>query len=118
MSTKTFNYKPVRPGFPWDAILRIQSKTPFFVLGASYRAEIRVNENSPLIATITTENGGITVLDGERVQVNLTGIQTGPMRTGSVYFDLIRTDGPEPQHTGLRVQVRVSKSITAAHAAA
>jgi hypothetical protein len=116
MSTKTFKYDPVRPGFAWGATIRIQSKTPFFDPNGRYRAEIRVNENSPLIATITTENGGITVLDGERISVKLTGIQTAPMRHGAVFFEVVRTDGIDPVHTGLRVQARVIKSITAANA--
>lgn len=117
MSSKSVKYKPIIPGFPWDAIIRIQSKRPFFAEGAAYRAELRVNENSPVLATVTTETGGFTVLDGERIQVRLAAAQTAMMRSDGVQFDLVRTDGVEPVHTNLRVHVRVKKSVTAAHAA-
>jgi hypothetical protein len=117
MSSKSFRYNPIIPGFPWDAILRIQSKTPFFVEGARYRAELRVNENSPVLATISTEAGGIVGVDSERIQVILTGAQTSMLRSDGVFFDIVRTDGPFPVHTNLRVHVKVKKTMTAAHAA-
>jgi hypothetical protein len=116
MSSKSIKYMPIIPGFPWDAIIRVQSKRPFFSEGGAYRAELRVNENSPVLATITTETGGFTVIDGERIQVRLSAAQTAMIRSDGVQFDIVRTDGIEPIHTRLRVHVRVKKTMTAAHA--
>lgn len=115
MTTGKYPYKPIIPGFPWDVTLRVKSKNPFFPEGA-YRAEVRVNPNSAVITTLTTENGGLIRLDDGRMQVVIAGAGTASIRSETVYFDVIRVDEAEDVHTGLRVHVPVNRTITAAHA--
>jgi hypothetical protein len=109
-----FRYPPIYPGFEWNATIALKTKSPFFPEGCRLRADIRANPNSPIIGSLTTENGGLRRIDDERIAITIPAETTALITATRVIFDPIRTD--IVRHLGFRVTIPVEKSGTAPHA--
>lgn len=115
MATTAFLYRPIFPGFAWGATFRLEAEAPVFPDGVQLRAEVRVSPTYPVLATLTTANGGLVCLDGNRLAVSISDAMSAKMRPGAVYLDIIRTDVTPPQHLGVRIHIPIRASVTAAH---
>ena len=89
---------PVYQGTHYSRMFTFRDKadnTPIDVTGWTFEAALRdnVDDAEPLL-TLTSANGGMSVFDGAngRVEFIITSEQTEALPTGTIVFDVLRTD--------------------------
>lgn len=111
MANKTFNYKPIYAGFVWEATVEFRTTPALFPPGTRLLARVRSVVDGPVLATLTTENGALKILDEANLGFTINGRLTRGWTAGFVYLELIRTDLDPEQHLGIRLKVAVSRPI-------
>lgn len=101
---------PIAIGYRWQqrvSAVIADSSAALFPSGTTLRAQVRSVKNSPtVLATLTTENGGLARVDDNTFDIFMTSEQTALMAAGHVYLDLARTDiGPDYFYFMLKIEV-------------
>lgn len=112
MKQNSFKHQPIYIGYPWSLVLRISASEPVFPESCQLKTDIRRATGAPLLATLSTESGGLTRLDDERIEISISPEQSARMREGSVQMDLVRTDVQPSKHLGIFIKVRVELPVT------
>lgn len=128
MSRKTFETCPIRPGFDWaitltdpkpefetDELTGDQVEVdPLFPDGASYIADVKQHLDKPMVGQITTADGNIVRIDGSNLEITIPATITELLDPNKLArFDIVRIDGPGPQHLNIELTIPVQESITA-----
>jgi len=84
-----------------------------FPNGARLRADMRDYVGAPeILVALTSENGGLTVIDENTFEIQLTGEQTARMTQSYVVVDLIRTDVSPPIYSYVELRIPVKQPVT------
>lgn len=104
----------IRPGYPWS--LQIETpQTAFFPSSMKISGQFRAQAGAAqVLASISTEQGGVVRITDQKIELRLTPQQTAQMEAGVVVFDLIRTDTDPKRHLYIEITVPVRTSITQA----
>jgi hypothetical protein len=98
-------------GYPYR--LQIQADAALFPEGAVFVAEIRARVSaSSVIATLTTDNGGIVRVSDTVVELAIAAEATAGLGAGSVVLDVIRTDLMPPRHLSFFLEIPVVLPVT------
>lgn len=114
MSSVKVPGKIIQSGYGWTARLAIGDGTVLFPAGAKFRAQVRrAPDIQEILFEMTSDNGGITRVDGNKIDLSIPGTATASWPTNrKVYIDVVRTDVTPPQHLGFRLTVPVQLPIT------
>ena len=102
---------PIPVGYAWQLTIRSVGGD-MFPLGSALRAQFRQKRGSPVLADISTSNGGIERVGATEVIVKLTPVQSAAMAAGFVNMDMARTDLTDWVHLGFNLIIPVFTPIT------
>lgn len=104
----------IKIGYIWTLSIPFQAETPVAPDGATFRADVRANEGAPLLARLTTANGGIVRVSDYEIALIIPASATAAMKPPHVYTDIVRDDMPTAQHEPLdfRLRITVGRTIT------
>lgn len=102
---------PIVPGFAYAIQIEVAGEDELFPAGCRLLTEVRRFTYSPLLARLTTDNGGIARIGDSTVEVRLTAAQTA-MIDGSVMLDFVRTDVDPDAYQYVQIRLPVLKSVT------
>lgn len=103
-------------GYQWGPVTITVTKAggAFFPTGIRLKAQFRAGHGSPVLAELTTENGGLSVPDSTHLIVTLPSSPAQATWPSKVMFDVVRTDITPNLHMGLSFIVPVGQPITSA----
>jgi len=105
--------KAIQTGCEWRLRFTVQSEVlETFPTTAKFVAQFREKPEGPVLAELTTANGGIVRIDGNSLELVLKGTMTAGWSISSVMTDIVRTDGAQKVHLGFDLIIPVKKSIT------
>ncbi len=111
MSVTVVDGPAIVAGYPYR--LQIQADAALFPEGAVFVAEIRARVSaSSVIATLTTDNGGIVRVSDTVVELAIAAEATAGLGAGSVVLDVIRTDLMPPRHLSFFLEIPVVLPVT------
>ncbi|WP_336741315.1 hypothetical protein [Aureimonas altamirensis] len=102
---------PIVPGYAYAIQIEVAGDDEIFPAGCRLLAEIRRFTYSPLLARLTTDNGGIARIGANTVEVRLTAGQTAEI-DGSVMLDFVRTDVDSDAYQYVQIRLPVLKAVT------
>jgi len=93
--------------------LQLRAEADLFPEVASFTGQLRraVND-SVILATISTENGGVLRHDERTIEIVLAPNITAGLSPGSVTLDLVRTDLDPDRHLGVLLEIPVVLPVT------
>lgn len=93
--------------------LQLQAEGDLFPQAAKFSGQLRCAViDSAVLATISTENGGILRHDDRTLEIVLASEVTAELSTGSVVVDLVRTDVDPDRHLGVLLEIPVALPVT------
>ena len=93
--------------------LQLQAEADLFPETATFTGQLRRTvSDSTVLATISSENGGVLCRDARRLEIVLPPEVTASLSPGSVVLDLVRTDVSPDQHLGFLLDIPVSLPVT------
>lgn len=100
-------------GYPWSIDLYVEARgVVLFPSGVALKAEVRRQADGPLLASLTTANGGLVRISDASVRIAIAATDTAAMQTGMVSLDLVRTDVSPVAYVGVRLTIPVAAPIT------
>jgi hypothetical protein len=104
----------IKRGLRWSTRLTVTgAASAYFPTGVLIRSQVRATEYSPTaLATLTTENGGITRVSDDAIDLVMTAVQTAEFGIGTVVLDFLRMDSAFPVDYGIKIRVKVDQGIT------
>lgn len=104
----------IKRGLGWSTRLTVTgANAPYFPSGVVMRSQVRATEYSPTaLATLTTENGGISRVSDDAIDIVMTAAQTSNFEIGTVVLDFLRMDLAYPVGYGIKIRVKVDQGIT------
>lgn len=113
VATQSVEGPDIQIGYPWTIDLYVDvAGVAVFPSGATFKAEVRRQADSAVLATLTTANGYIGRLDDNQIRITIPASSTAAMVVGNVTFDVARTDTSPATYVGLRVTVPVTAPFT------
>jgi hypothetical protein len=109
---------PLVAGFAWSFPVTLVPKPPAtdpivaFPSGCALRAEFRHKEGAPLLAAVTTADGGIVRLADNAIRIDLPANASRDWTVKSVKFDVVRTDVVPDRYLGVKFTVPVVQPVT------
>jgi hypothetical protein len=109
---------PLVAGYAWSFPIRLIPRPPetapivAFPVGCQLRAEFRQKEGAPLLAEVTTADGGITRVADNEILLQLPANASRAWTVKSVKFDIIRTDVVPDTYLGVKFTVPVVQPVT------
>ncbi|HYW49043.1 MAG TPA: hypothetical protein VE861_00480 [Gemmatimonadaceae bacterium] len=110
--------QPLVAGYAWFFPIKLIPKPPettpivAFPAGCALRAEFRQKEGTPVLATLTTADGGLQRVADDEVHVYLPAAASREFTAKAVKFDIIRTDVVPDTYLGVKFTVPVVQPIT------
>ncbi len=93
--------------------LQLEADGPIFPAGCTLVAQLRSRVSDPvIIATLTTENGGIVRLSDTVVEMTIAPSPTANLPAGSVVIDMVRTDLTPDRHLAFVLEIPVIRPVT------
>jgi hypothetical protein len=93
--------------------LQLQAAADLFPEAASFIGQLRrAVSDSVILATLSTENGGIVRQDLRTIEIVLAPTITAGLSPGSVALDLVRTDLDTDRHLGVLIEIPVALPVT------
>lgn len=103
---------PVYPGYHWSARINADVTPVLFPAGVALVAHVRIQPGAPLLATLTTANGGVVRVSDTEIDLILTEAQTAALPAGFISIDVARTDLTHWQFLGFMLSVPVIPTVT------
>lgn len=103
---------PIVPGYAYAIQIEVAGDDTLFPTGCRLVADVRRFVYSPLLARLTTENGGLARIDSNTVEVRLTAAQTEEIAGSSVTMDFVRTDVDPDAYQYVQIRLPVMKAVT------
>jgi hypothetical protein len=110
---QTFKGKIITAGYDWSIRLSFANSPVTFPAEATFTSQVRRDPDvDDVLATLTTENGGITRVDSTTIDIRLPGAMSDGWPNRTAYIDVVRTDVTPKQHLGFELRVPVRRAIT------
>lgn len=112
--TQYLQGKAIQTGCEWRLKIKITSSAlAAFPVTAKFLSQIRKDDaDGDVLATLSTDAGSITRVDGNTIELVLNGAATADWSTGIVVMDVIRTDLTQKIHLGFDLEVPVKRTVT------
>lgn len=106
--------KAIQTGCEWRLKIKIVSSAlETFPSTATFSASIRKNDaDGDVLTTLSTAAGSVIRVDGNTIELVLSGPDTEAWTSGTVVMDVIRTDLTQKIHLGFDLEIPVKRSIT------
>lgn len=99
-------------GEPYGVRLRAVGPTPVFPVGCRLLAQLRDYVGAfKLVAELSFDNGGLTRIDDDRIDIRLSADATRKLRSDAAVIDFVRTDVPE-RYLYILIQFPVLTPVT------
>jgi hypothetical protein len=93
--------------------LQLEADSPVFPAGCKLAAQVRAKvSDSTVIATLTTENGGLARISDTIVEIIILAAATASLPPGSVVMDMVRTDLEPDRHLNFTLEIPVIWPVT------
>ncbi len=93
--------------------LQLEADSPVFPAGCALTAHVRAKvSDSTIIATLTTDNGGLTRISDTLVEITIPPAATAGLSPGSVVMDMVRTDLDPERHLNFALEIPVIRPVT------
>ncbi|MCI5078697.1 hypothetical protein [Oricola sp.] len=93
--------------------LQVEANRDVFPEGCTLAAQVRSRVSDAIIlATLTTENGGLVRKADAIVEIVMAPMQTGAMAVGTVVLDMVRTDLDPDRHLQFTLEIPVILPVT------
>jgi len=93
--------------------LQLQAAADLFPEDARFTGQLRRTvSDSVILATLSTENGGLLRQDLRTIEIVLAPTITAGLSPGSVTLDLVRTDLDPDRHLGVLIEIPVALPVT------
>jgi len=93
--------------------LQLQAAADLFPEDARFTGQLRRTvSDSVILATVSTENGGLLRQDVRTIEIVLAPTITAGLSPGSVTLDLVRTDLDPDRHLGVLIEIPVALPVT------
>ena len=93
--------------------LQLQAAADLFPEDARFTGQLRRTvSDSVILATLSTENGGLLRQDLRTIEIVLAPTITAGLSPGSVTLDLVRTDLDPDRHLGVLLEIPVVLPVT------
>lgn len=114
MSYKLFlPARAIRTGSDWALKIEVRSASlEAFPADATFVSQIRETIDGPVIAEMTTANGGVARVSDTIIELRVPGSTTRDWLYSEVMLDVLRTDTNDPIHLGFDMKVPVKRSVT------
>lgn len=113
MSTHRTQGRVISIGYAWRQRLLFSTTEVMFPAGCTLVMHVRASRvATSVLATLTTENGGLTRISDQEIEILIHAAATAEMRVGTVVADLVRTDVSPDDHLGLTLTVPVQTPVT------
>lgn len=97
----------------YEYALQLEAAAGIFPSGAQFVAQVRAKRSSAdLIATLTSDNGGLIRINDQTLEIRIPASATGMMTAGAVFIDIVRTDTIPPRHLQFSLEIPVTVPIT------
>ena len=112
MPTEKIKGRIIQAGYPWS--LRLVFDEGYdFPASARFISHVRRDPSvNDVLATMSSENGGILRINNSTLDLRLTAAQTEGWPDRKVWLDVIRIDLPQHEHLGFQITVPVRQAIT------
>ena len=112
--TQYLKGRAIRTGTEWRLKFTINSTAlEAFPVDATFVSQIRATpESTEVLATLTSENGGVTRVSGNQIELYLPADASKNWSSGKVVLDVIRTDAGDDVHLGFDLKIPVKRSVT------
>ncbi|MBD9511648.1 hypothetical protein IB265_33370 [Ensifer sp. ENS10] len=105
--------KAIQTGCEWRLKIKVVSTAlAAFPSTAKFTAQVRVDADSPVLATLTTQAGNIIRVDDTSIEIVLPGSISAEWSSGKVVMDVVRTDLTDKIHLGFDLEIPVKRSVT------
>ena len=102
---------PIAQGYPYAVQFEAAGRDVVFPAGIGLRAQVRERFTADLITELTTENGGLVVINPQTVEVRIPASATS-QASSFLMLDLVRTDQPDEQYLYFLLKIPVSQTVT------
>jgi hypothetical protein len=110
--SQTHEGPPIVRGYPWRLELSAAGQA-LFPLAATFLAHVRPSRGSDsLLATLTTQNGGITRIADDTVVLEIPALATADMTSTHVELDLVDTSIAPGTYLNIWMRVPVIQPVT------
>lgn len=93
--------------------LQLRAEVDLYPEAARFTGQLRRKvSDSEILATISTENGGVLRQDDRTIEIVLAPTMTAGLIPGSVVLDLVRTDLHPDRHLGVLLEIPVAQPVT------
>jgi hypothetical protein len=93
--------------------LQLEADSSVFPAGCTLAAQVRARVSDiAVIATLTTENGGLARISDTVVEIAIPPAATGGLSPGSVVMDMVRTDLEPDRHLSFTLEIPVVRPVT------
>ncbi|WP_203310511.1 hypothetical protein [Sphingomonas beigongshangi] len=104
---------PIAAGYAYRVRLQVTGEDPVFPVGCRLRAQVRPFVGSTHVAgTLTTENGGITRIDDQTVELELPEALTANIDNDAAWLDLARADLDPDEWIPVQIKLPVITPVT------
>ncbi|UHD45342.1 hypothetical protein LUX29_20495 [Aureimonas altamirensis] len=103
---------PIVPGYAYAIQIEVAGDDEIFPASCRLLAELRRFTYSPLLARLTTDNGGLARIDDNTIEVRLTAAQTEQIEGSSVMLDFVRTDVDPDAYQYVQIRLPVMNAVT------
>ena len=103
---------PIVRGYAYAVRIAVEGSAPAFPQGSRLHAQVRRFTYSPVIADLTTTNGGLERVNDSTLEVRLSEAQTAQINGQSVMLDFVRTDVNPDAYQYLQIRLPVIKPVT------
>ena len=93
--------------------LQLEADSSVFPAGCTLAAQVRARVSDiAVIATLTTENGGLARISDTVVEITIPPAATANLSAGSVVMDMVRTDLEPDRHLSFTLEIPVIRPVT------
>ena len=93
--------------------LQIEAEADLFPAEAQLTGQLRSKVSAaPVLATLTTDNGGIRRISARTLELVIPPEVTAPLTPGSAVLDLVRSDLTPPRHLAFLLEIPVVRPVT------
>lgn len=93
--------------------LQLEAEADLFPEDATFTGQVRRKVvDSAIVATLSSDNGGVVRRDGRTLEIVLSPEVTATLAPGRVVLDLVRTDVEPDRHLGVLLDIPVALPVT------